>query len=72
MSDYSENGESPVSDSNHREEVLCEAVREAIEDWVADKSIAVECDGDDIIADEDELVENISVMIAIALDEAAD
>jgi hypothetical protein len=72
MSDYSENGESPVSDSSQRGQKLSEAVREAIEGWVADESIEVECDGDDIIADEDELVENISVMIAIALDEAAD
>lgn len=69
MSDYSENGESTVSDSNHREEELSEAVREAIEDWVSEESIEVERDGQTVVADEAELVENISIMIALAIDE---
>lgn len=49
-----------------------EAVREAVEDWVAKELIEVERDGETIIADEDELVENISIMIALAVDEAAE
>jgi len=72
MTDYSENGESPVSHSSHRGEELFEAVREAIEDWVAEESIEVEQDGETIVADEDELVENISIMVALAVDEAAE
>jgi predicted SAM-dependent methyltransferase len=72
MSDYSENGESPVSHSSHRGEELFKAVREAVEDWVADESISIEREEGDIVADEDELVENISIMVAIAVDEAAD
>ncbi|WP_049926095.1 hypothetical protein [Natronomonas moolapensis] len=72
MTDYSENGESPVEHSSHRGEELFEAVREAISDWVAEESIAVEREEGDIVADEDELVENISIMITIAVDEAAE
>ena len=72
MTDYSENGESPVSDSSQRGKKLFDAVSEAIEDWVADESIAVEREGDDIVADKNELVENIKVMVAIAVDEAAE
>jgi hypothetical protein len=71
MTDYQENGESPASDSSQRGEELFDAVSEAIGDWVADESIAVEREGSDIVADEDELVENISVMIAIAVDGAS-
>jgi hypothetical protein len=72
MTDNSENGESPVSDSSHRGKELFEAVEGTIEDWVSQESIAVERDGETIIADENELVENISVMIVIAVNEAAD
>ena len=72
MTDYSENGESPVSQSSQRGKELFEAVREAIEDWVAEESIEVERDGETIVADEDELVENISIMVALAVDEAAE
>ena len=72
MTDHSENGESHVSDSSHRGEELFDAVSEAIGDWVADESIDAERQGNDIVADEDELIENISIMIAIAVDEAAD
>lgn len=71
MTDYSENGETPVSNESQRGEELFEAVLEAIGDWVADESVAVEREGSDIVADEDELVENISIMVAIAVDEAA-
>jgi len=71
MVDFPENGESAVSDASQRREELFKAVEGAIEDWVADESIAVEREGSDIVADEDELVENISIMVAIAVDEAA-
>ncbi|MFB6069484.1 MAG: hypothetical protein ABEJ76_00560 [Halanaeroarchaeum sp.] len=70
MSDYSENGESPVEHSSHRGEELFEAVEEAIEDWVAEESIAIEREEGDIVADEEELIENISIMVAIVVDEA--
>ena len=70
MTDYSENGESPVSNSSQRGEELFEAVSEAIDDWVATESIEVQRGEDGIVAEEDELVEKISVMIAIAVDEA--
>ena len=72
MTDYSENGESPLSDSSQRGAELFNAVSQAIGDWVADESIAVEREGSDIVADEDELVENISVMITVAVDETAE
>jgi hypothetical protein len=67
--EYPDNGETPVSSSRQRGEELFDAVEEAIEDWVAEESIAIEREKGDIVADEDELVENISVMIAIAVDE---
>lgn len=70
MTDYSENGESPVSDSRQKGEKLFDAVEETIEDWIAEESIDVAREGEQIVADEDELVKNISFMIAIAVDEA--
>jgi DNA-binding FadR family transcriptional regulator len=36
-----------------------EAVREAVEDWVAKELIEVERDGETIVADEGELVDNV-------------
>ena len=72
MTDYSENGESPVSNSSQRGEELFEAVSEAIDDWVATESIEVQRGEDGIVAEEDELVEKISVMVAIAVQEAAE
>jgi len=72
MTDYSENGETSVSNESQRGEELFNAVSQAIGDWVADESIAVEREGSDIVADEDELVENISKMVAIAVDEATE
>ena len=70
MTDYSENEESTVSDSSQGTPELHGAVEEAVSDWVADESIPIERQGSDIVADEDELVKNILIMIAIALDEA--
>lgn len=70
MSDYSQNGEGPVSDSSQQGEELFEAVEGAVEDWVTDESIAIEREGGNIVADEEELIENISIMVAIAVDEA--
>jgi hypothetical protein len=72
MTDYSENEESPVSDSTQQGGELSEAVRETVEHWVTEESIAVERDGTTIVADETELIKNISIMVAIALAEAAE
>ena len=69
MTDYSKDDESTVSDLNQEGSDLYEAVEETISEWVADEHIDVERQGNDIVADEDELVKNILIMIAIALDE---
>jgi len=71
MTDYQENGENPASDSSQRGKELFKTVEGGIEYWIADESIAIERECSDIVVDEDELVEKISVMIAIVVDEAS-
>lgn len=71
MTDYDKNEESHVSDENTQGDELVEAVEEAIDYWVAAESVAVQRNGKEITADEDELVKNISIMIIMALDELA-
>lgn len=71
MTDYDKNEESHVSDENTQGDELVEAVEEAIDHWVAAESVAVQRNGKEITADEDELVKNISIMIIMALDELA-
>jgi hypothetical protein len=51
---------------------LVESVRGAVDDWVAAEDINVSRQDGQIVAGEEELVENISIMIAIAVDEAAE
>lgn len=51
---------------------LVEAIRGAVDDWVASEDINVSRQEGQIVADEEDLIENISVMIAIAVDEAAE
>jgi hypothetical protein len=69
MTDYSETGESPVSDEARESAELYEAVEETISDWVADESVDMEREGGNKLADEGELIKNILTMIAISLDE---
>jgi hypothetical protein len=72
MSEDSETNESQASGSIYQGDELTTAVQGAIDDWVSEEDIPVRRDGDEVVADEDELVENISIMVAIAVDEAAD
>jgi len=53
-------------------EELVEAIRGAVDDWVANDDINLSRQDGQIVADEEELVENICIMIAIAVDEAAE
>ena len=72
MTDYSENGESPVSDESTPGYELEDAVQEAIDDWVADESLPVYRKGDYVAAEEEMLVENLTMMIVIAMREVAE
>lgn len=67
-----ENGETPVSDTQPRGEELYYAVQQAINDWVAADEIQVRRRDGEILADEEQLVEQISIMVAIAVDEATE
>lgn len=70
MSEEPETNENIVSDSNYRGEELANVVQGAIDDWVSDEDAPVWRDEDKVVADEKELVKNISLMMAIAADEA--
>ena len=58
--------------SKEQGEELVEAVRMAVDDWVNAEDIDISREDGQIVADENELVENTSVMIAIAVEEVAD
>jgi len=58
--------------SKKESEELVEAVRMAVDDWVNAEDIDISREDGQIVADENELVENTSVMIAIAVEEVAD
>jgi hypothetical protein len=58
--------------SKEQGEELVEAVRMAVDDWVNAEDIEISREDGQIVADENELVENTSVMIAIAVEEVAD
>jgi len=58
--------------SKEQGEELVEAVRMAVDDWVNAEDIDISREDGQIVADENELVENTSVMIAIAIEETAE
>jgi len=58
--------------SKKESEELVEAVRMAVDDWVNAEDIDISREDGQIVADENELVENTSVMIAIAIEETAE
>lgn len=58
--------------SEEQGQELVEAIRGAVDDWVVDDDINFSRREDQIVADEEELVENICIMIAIAVDEVAE
>jgi hypothetical protein len=60
-----------MTSEEHGQE-LVEAIRGAVGDWVADDDINFSRQDGQIVADEEELAENICIMIAIAVDEAAE
>ena len=60
-----------MTSEEHGQE-LVEAIRGAVADWVADDDINFSRQDGQIVADEEELAENICIMIAIAVDEAAE
>lgn len=64
-----DNGERQLPENEKHAEELLEAVRETIDDWVVEEEVAVKREGSQIVAEEGELVENISFMVALALDE---
>jgi len=72
MRDYSENGESPVSDESNQGYTVEDAVQEALDDWVADESLPAYRKGDYVAVNEEMLVENIAFMIAVAMREAVE
>jgi len=53
-------------------EELVEPVHRAVDDWVNAEDIGISREGSQIVADEEELVENISIMIAIEIKKAAE
>lgn len=61
-----------MTSEEHGQE-LVEAIRGAVDDWVVDDDdIDFSRREGQIVADEEELVKNICIMIAIAVDEAAE
>jgi hypothetical protein len=72
MTDYSENGESHVSDADTQGDELLEAVEEAVDDWVSDDSIEAYRKNGYLVMEEKKLVEYVSVMVAVAMREAAE
>ena len=72
MTDYSENGESHISDTDTQEDELWEAVEEAVDDWVFDDSIEAYRKNGYLVMEEKKLVEYVSVMVAVAMREAAE
>ena len=58
--------------SKKESEELVEAVRMAVDDWVNAEDIDISREDGQIVANENELVENTSVMIAIAIEETAE
>ena len=60
-----------MTSEEHGQE-LVEAIRGAVDDWVVDDDINFSRREGQIVADEEELVRNICIMIAIAVDEAAE
>jgi len=71
MTEDSETTERQVSNSINVGGELVYAVQEAIDDWVVAEDIPVQRVEGQIIADEEELVKNICVMMVLAVDEAA-
>lgn len=65
-------GEASNSDVEEQGELVIESVQQAVDDWVITDEIQIYRDSGEIVADEKELVQNISIMIAIAVDEAAE
>jgi len=51
---------------------LVESIQAAVDDWVASEDINVSRQEEQIVADEEDLVENLSVMVAIAVNEATE
>ena len=58
--------------SKEQGEELVEAVRMAVDDWVNAEDIEISREDGQIVADENELVGNTSVMIAIAVESTAE
>lgn len=72
MSDYSENDEQRVSNQPNQGYELEDAVQETLDNWEADESLPVYRKEEYIVAKENILVENLTVMIATAIDESTE
>ena len=64
--------EASNTDVEEQGELVIESVQQAVDDWVITDEIQIYRDSGEIVAEEKELVQNISIMIAIAVDEAAE
>jgi len=64
--------EASNTDVEEQGELVVESVQQAVDDWVIADEIQIYRNGGEIVADEKELVQNISIMIAITVDEAAE
>ena len=64
--------EASNTDVEEQGELVVESVQQAVDDWVITDEIQIYRNSGEIVADENELVQNISIMIAIAVDEATE